>query len=93
MSNTSPRTDIRNIAIIAHVDHGKTTLVDHLLRQSGTFRDNQIVAERVMDSNDLEKERQDFIDLIKKIDKSEIKNTTLEKRYSLWERIRKVLGI
>ncbi len=48
---------IRNIAIIAHVDHGKTTLVDMLLRQSGTFRDNEKVAERVMDSNDIERER------------------------------------
>src|ERR1044071_5659715 len=49
--------DIRNIAIIAHVDHGKTTLVDKMLRQAGAFRENQIVEERVMDSNPLEKER------------------------------------
>lgn len=51
------REDIRNIAIIAHVDHGKTTLVDAMLKQSHIFRDNQKVAERVMDSNPLERER------------------------------------
>ena len=51
------RQDIRNVAIIAHVDHGKSTLVDELLKQSGIFRQNEQVAERVMDSNDLERER------------------------------------
>jgi GTP-binding protein len=45
--------NIRNIAIIAHVDHGKTTLVDAMLRQTGVYRDNEVVAERVMDSNDM----------------------------------------
>ena len=48
---------IRNIAIIAHVDHGKTTLVDQMLKQGGVYRENQVVADRVMDSGDLERER------------------------------------
>src|SRR6516225_4824034 len=52
-----PHPALRNVAIVAHVDHGKTTLVDHMLRQAGTFRANEIVQERVMDSNDLERER------------------------------------
>lgn len=57
MQQTDQRDDIRNIAIIAHVDHGKTTLVDAMLKQSGVFRSNEQVAERVMDSNELERER------------------------------------
>lgn len=57
MSKVKRREDIRNIAIIAHVDHGKTTMVDELLKQSGIFRQNEAVQDRVMDSNDLEKER------------------------------------
>ena len=51
------REDLRNIAIIAHVDHGKTTLVNEMLRQGGAFRENQVIADRVMDSGDLERER------------------------------------
>ncbi len=66
---------IRNIAIIAHVDHGKTTLVDELLKQSGSFRENQRVAERVMDSNDLEKER--GITILAKATSVEWKNTRI----------------
>ena len=57
VSHMAPRPDIRNIAIIAHVDHGKTTLVDGMLKQTNVFRTNQQVQERVLDSNDLERER------------------------------------
>src|SRR6266568_696883 len=53
----TPREKIRNVAIVAHVDHGKTTLVDYMLRQSGAFRANEQLVERVMDSNDLEREK------------------------------------
>jgi len=56
-SNTIQRNDLRNLAIIAHIDHGKTTLMDQLLKQSGTFRDNQATEERMMDSMDLEREK------------------------------------
>ncbi|HEY5730314.1 MAG TPA: GTP-binding protein, partial [Anaerolineales bacterium] len=70
------RTDLRNIAIIAHVDHGKTTLVDGLLRQARVFRENQHVVERVMDSNDLERER--GITIL-------AKNTAIE----VWDNLRK----
>src|SRR5574341_537043 len=52
-----PREQIRNVAIVAHVDHGKTTLVDHMLRQAGVFRQNEQLVDRVMDSNDLEREK------------------------------------
>ena len=51
------RTDLRNIAIIAHVDHGKTTLVNEMLRQGGAFRENQVIQDRIMDSGDIERER------------------------------------
>ena len=57
LKGTNLSSSIRNIAIIAHVDHGKTTLVDAMLRQSGTFRANETLVERVMDSNELERER------------------------------------
>src|SRR5664279_2846403 len=65
------RLDLRNVAIVAHVDHGKTTLVDHMLKQAGTFRENEAVAERVMDSNDLERERGITILAKNKIDRQD----------------------
>src|ERR1700709_836466 len=66
---------LRNLAIIAHVDHGKTTLVDRLLQQSGAFRENQRVAERAMDSNDLERER--GITILAKVTSLEWKDTRI----------------
>ncbi len=69
------RNEIRNIAIIAHVDHGKTTLVDGMLRQSGIFRSNEVVAERVMDSNDIERER--GITILSKNTSVKYKDTTI----------------
>src|SRR5579884_3673612 len=66
---------LRNVAIIAHVDHGKTTLVDRLLQQSGAFRENQRVAERAMDSNDLERER--GITILAKVTSIVWKNTRI----------------
>ena len=70
-----PRPNLRNIAIIAHVDHGKTTLVDGMLRQTNAFRQNQDVAERVLDSNDLERER--GITILAKNTGIEYKGTTI----------------
>src|SRR5690606_6449141 len=70
-----PFMKLRNIAIIAHVDHGKTTLVDALLKQSGSVRENQRVVERVMDSSDLEKER--GITILAKATSVEWKNTRI----------------
>src|SRR5207344_3339941 len=66
---------IRNVAIIAHVDHGKTTLVDAMLRQTGTFRQNEAVVDRVMDSNDLERER--GITILAKLCSVRYKDTTI----------------
>lgn len=75
LSQIKARNDIRNVAIIAHVDHGKTTLVDALLKQSGIFRENQQVQERVMDSNDLERER--GITILSKNTAIEYRNTKI----------------
>jgi GTP-binding protein len=72
---SAPPMDLRNIAIIAHVDHGKTTLIDVLLKQSGSFRENQRVAERAMDSNDLERER--GITILAKVTSLNWKNTRI----------------
>lgn len=76
MSNVARRNDLRNLAIVAHVDHGKTTLVDAMLRFAGSFRDNQVVAERVMDSGDLERER--GITISSKTASIEFEGTTIQ---------------
>ena len=70
------REDVRNVAIIAHVDHGKTTLVDELLKQSGVFRANQEVQERVMDSNDIERVESPFFPKIQQFTTKERKSTS-----------------
>ena len=85
------REDIRNVAIIAHVDHGKTTLVDELLKQSGVFRENQEVAERVMDSNDIERER--GITILSKNTAVTYKNTKINIIDTIWKPVKNSLTV